>query len=413
LEATTLTENVSDVESSESMTFWNSLKEEVRKTYELLFYNRWPSWLAGILMAILALMIFLWHFPWGISGGYHNWGDWIYYLSGITDARPLSPWLHPVSVLNIGMIGGALISALFSREFRIHKTSRLEYLKGILGGMLMGVGSAFAGGCIEGGFYTAIGIFSMGGFAMMVGLGIGSYIGLRYLIWETDNMPANPAYRQPLPSQKPPFFNWSQAKPYIGGLIVLAVITAFYFYSFFDVTEIGGLCFFGMLVGMVMHRSRFCFVRVFRCPMMTGDAEMVKTVSLSLVIYAMGSAVIKWNFLQPDMMGVYHPFWIGSLVGGVFFGMGMIIAGSCASSALWRMAEGNTKIMAAVISFCIVNPLVVEAVKYSGIEHLLGKGLFVPKVLTWHVTLPLYALFFLLVSQLAVWNEKTEKFVIF
>ena len=77
--------------------------------------------------------------------------------------------------------------------------------------------------------------------------------------------------------------------------------------------------FFGLVIGLVMHRSRFCFVRAFRDPLMTGDAEMVKVVSLSLMIYGLGSAVIKWNYIQPDTMGVFHPFWIGSLLGGSHF----------------------------------------------------------------------------------------------
>ncbi len=162
-----------------------------------------------------------------------------------------------------------------------------------------------------------------------------------------------------------------------------------------------------------MHRTRFCFVRAFRDPLMTGDSSMVKVLFTSLTIYAFGSAVIKWGYLQPDTMGVYHPFWIGSLVGGIFFGIGMVVGGSCASSALWRIGEGNTKIMIAVLCFCITNPVVYILIRRLDLVEMLGKGVYVPDVFTWYLTIPMYVLFFLLIVYIAIWNEKSEKFVIF
>ena len=100
------------------------------------------------------------------------------------------------------------------------------------------------------------------------------------------------------------------------------------------------LLFFGALIGLIMHRSRFCFVRAFRCPFMTGDAEMVKIVAMSLMIYGMGTAVIKWAWIQEPSMGVNHNFWIGSLLGGVIFGIGMLLAGGC---ALYLLRSGQFK----------------------------------------------------------------------
>lgn len=397
----------------ESVNFWNSVKEETRNNYIAVFEKDWPAWLAGIFIAILAILIFLWQTPWGIAGGYRNWGDWFYYLIGFNSNRPNVPWLNSMSVTNFGLFVGALASALMSRQFQIRRAPAFEYIKGLVGGILMGAGAALAGGCNVGGFYTAIGVFSMGGYAMMFGLGVGAYIGLRYLLWEMEHLPPQMAIQASSGTVKTPRINWPKVQPYIGGAVITAAVAAFYLYSLFDKTQIGGLLFFGLLIGLIMHRSRFCFVRAFRCPFMTGDAEMVRVVAMSLMIYGLGSAVIKWSYIQPDTMGVYQPFWLGSLLGGLIFGIGMLIAGGCASGTLWRIGEGHTKLVVTLIGFSLTNSMLLNILKKTGLGEKLGSGVYLPNVFTWYFALPLFLIFLLFWALVAIWNEKTEKFVIF
>ncbi len=394
----------------ENESFLSSTREDFSAAYIAIFQKEWPAWLAGIFMGVMALIIFMWQGPWGIAGGYKNWGQWFYYLVGITDAKPdTTPWLNTMSLTNIGLLSGAFISALLSKQFGIRGTSGREYTKGIIGGILMGTGAAFAGGCNVGGFYTALGMFSMGGYAMMIGLGVGANLGLRILLWEMEHLPAKPSAP---PAAKTQAFNWTKVQPYIGGIFLLSFIALFYIYDVFDKTQLGGLLFFGLLIGIIMHRSRFCFSRAFRCPFMTGEAKMVQAVSISLMVYGLGSAVIKWNYLQPDMMGVYHPFWIGSLVGGIIFGTGMLLAGGCASSTLWRVGEGHTKLMVTLVAFALTNPMVNLFLKTSGLDPKLGTGTFLPKVVTWYLTAPVFLLILIIWILWARWNEKHDKFVL-
>jgi len=389
-----------------------SIKEEARKNYIAVFEQDWPSWLAGIFIALLALMIFLWDAPWGIAGGYKNWGNWVLYFLGINNDKPFAPWFHPMSMSNFGIFAGAFFSAMMSRQFKIRKAPNLEYAKGIVGGVLMGIGAAFAGGCNVGGFFTATGMLSMGGIAMMVGLGGGAWIGLKYLLWELEHLPAKPLGEK---KASGPFLgiHWDRVQPYIGIVVMVAVIAAFYAYSVIDKTVIGGLLFFGFLIGLVMHRARFCFVRAFRCPFMTGEAEMVKVVAMSLMIYGMGSAIIKWAWIKDPMIGVYHPFFLGSLVGGLIFGVGMILAGGCASSTLWRVGEGHLKLVLTLIGFALSNALAAKAIAALKLSDRLGKGIFMPEVFTWQITIPLFIIFFVMWAFIAIWNEESERFVIF
>jgi len=146
---------------------------------------------------------------------------------------------------------------------------------------------------------------------------------------------------------------------------------------------------------------------------MTGEAEMVKVVAMSLMIYGMGSAIIKWAWIKDPMTGVYHPFFLGSLVGGLVFGVGMILAGGCASSTLWRVGEGHLKLVMTLIGFALSNALTSKAIAALKLSDKLGKGIFMPEVFTWGMTIPLFIIFFVMWAFIAIWNEESEKFVIF
>ena len=395
-------------------TFWNILKGEFTDGYSTVFEKKWPAWSAGILLAIIALLVFLWNVPWGIAGGYRNWGDWILYFIIPGHHRPeMAPWLHTLSVTNFGLLTGAMASAMLSRQFKIRKAPGLEYINGIIGGIFMGAGAALASGCNVGGFYTAIGVFSMGGYTMMIGLGAGAFIGLKLLLWEMEHLPQKTVTTKSSSSSEKSVINWLQVQQVTGVIIFLAGVVAFYVYAYFGKAQVGGLLFFGLLIGLVMHRSRFCFARAFREPFMTGDAEMVRAVALSLIIYGSGSAVIKWSYIQPPNMGVFHPFWIGSLIGGLIFGIGMLLAGGCASSTLWRAGEGHTKLMTTLVCFAITNSITRSLINSTGLKEKLGIGKFMPDIISWQAAMPVFVAIILIWILIADWNEKTEKFVIF
>ena len=396
---------------------WREIWKEIRNGCHFIFIRDMPMWVAGIGLGVLSILIFLWRYPWGISSGYTNWGDQLYYyfglgqLAGLQEA-PLTPWMHPVSIMNLGMIFGSMGAAMMKRQFSVYRAPNREYVKGFIGGALMGIGSPLANGCIEGGFYTAVGVYSLGGFAMMIGLAVGSILGVKYLIWEMLYWPVKLPATAPPADKKTPPIDWRKIYPYIGASIYIVFCLSFYVYAHFDKTVLGGMAFFGLWIGFFMQRARFCLQRTFRNPFMTGDYEMVKAVILSLVIYSSGSAVIKYGFFQPDTHGVDHRFWLGSLIGGLIFGLGMVIAGACASSGLWRAGEGNTKIWMAIVGFITVNPPVKYVVNTTAIANYLGKGVYIPDVLTWTWTPVFYLAFFIVWYLLAAYNAKTERFVI-
>ena len=44
-----------------STSFWTSLKEEARRNYITIFEQEWPTWLAGILLALVSLAALIEH----------------------------------------------------------------------------------------------------------------------------------------------------------------------------------------------------------------------------------------------------------------------------------------------------------------------------------------------------------------
>jgi uncharacterized membrane protein YedE/YeeE len=319
--------------------------------------------------------------------------------------------MHNFSLSNLGLLGGALASSLMARQFRVTRAPGIEYAKGVVGGILMGFGSVLAAGCNIGGYYIAIGTFSASGFAMMFGMIGGTFLGVKYLLWEVEKFPTLSS-RPPAVKPGKTGINWAKVQPYIGAAILILIVLLFYVYAEGGKSMLGGFLFLGMLIGFLLHRSRFCFVASFRDFFMTGESKFLIAVGISTVVFAFGMAALKALFIAEEDVGVLNRFWLGGLSGGLVFGFGMVLAGGCGSSSLWRSAEGNTKLWVTIIFFALSTSFFYQLLTDYGWLKKLGQAVYLARVLTWEVTLPLYVLFFFLLIMIAIWNEKTQKFVI-
>src|SRR2546430_4519761 len=162
----------------------------LRAQWDALVGRAWPVWGAALLVATVNVFLFAFDRPWTASDGLRNWGDWVLRGAGVVQRADLvAPWLYSGSLLNLGVLFGGLTAALLSREFAVRVPPRGEAIKGAGGGVLMGVGAMLAFGCNIGGFFSAISALSLSGFGMMLGLGLGAFLGLRYLLWEMERRP--------------------------------------------------------------------------------------------------------------------------------------------------------------------------------------------------------------------------------
>ena len=383
-----------------------------KRGYQTVFYENWPLWVGGLFLGIMSVITFAWARPWGVAGGLRNWGDWFFSLTGIYRHAPASPLISTSSLLTLGLLWGAFGSALMSKQFAIRMSPPLELIKGVVGGILMGIGASMSGGCNVGGFFSAVSALSASGLTMMVGLLAGAYLGLRYLYWEMEHLPSGPSWGTGA-AKEGKGFNWLGIEPYIGIAVLIAAVIFAWVYSKQAFTREGGLLLCGIAFGVIIQRTRFCFVRGFRDPFMTGESEAPRAIALAVIISMLGFAALKWTGLRAESIYVPQAFWFGSLVGGVIFGVGMVVAGGCGSGSVWRAGEGHVKLMLAVVFFALSISLFEAWTRSSKtLTALMGHRIFLPDFLTYKWSLIFIITILLAYYLLATWNEETDKFVV-
>lgn len=107
----------------------------------------------------------------------------------------------------------------------------------------------------------------------------------------------------------------------------------------------------GLAFGFVLQRGRVCFNSAFRDLRLMHDNFMFKAALLAVALETiafLAMAQFGWIHLNPKPLN-----WIGVIVGGFVFGLGMVLAGGCASGTTYRIGEGNTTSWLAGLSFGI------------------------------------------------------------
>jgi uncharacterized membrane protein YedE/YeeE len=385
------------------------MKRAFAEQYEALFRHPWPVWGAAILVAATNVFLFVFDRPFTASDGVRNWGDWVLVGAGLLD-RPdlIAPWLYSGSLLNLGVLVGALAAALLSREFAVRVAPAGELVKGAVGGAMLGVGAMLALGCNIGGFFSAVSALSLSGLAMMAGLIAGAWLGLRYLLWELEHRPGwssgtarvFAAAAAEGPSRQP-----------VAGLAVLVLLLAVPFlYSQAGHGARGLFLVFGAAFGFVFQRSRFCLVRAFREPFMTGDGEHTRAAALAVVVSMLGFTLLKFTDLKDRGDWVFPSAGAGALVGGLIFGIGMVLAGGCGSGSIWRVGEGQVKLWIAVATFALGASLTRLALTETGLAQQLGAAVFLPNVVGWAAAVLLVVAVMGAWAVFATWNEHAGKF---
>jgi uncharacterized membrane protein YedE/YeeE len=103
---------------------------------------------------------------------------------------------------------------------------------------------------------------------------------------------------------------------------------------------------FGLAFGFVLQRGRFCFASAFRDLFLLGHGRTMKGVLLGLAVGSVGFAVVMARQIPIVDMGFLPPTanvlpaGVHTALGGVLFGVGMVLAGGCVSGSLYRMGEG-------------------------------------------------------------------------
>jgi len=109
--------------------------------------------------------------------------------------------------------------------------------------------------------------------------------------------------------------------------------------------------FVGVLFGFVLQRGRFCMNSAFRDIVLFKDYALLKTVAAAILVSMAGFAIME---LTGVITLAPKPLWWGAnILGSFVFGIGMVIAGGCASGITYRVGEGMVGAMTAVLGLTI------------------------------------------------------------
>jgi len=168
------------------------------ETYKALFVNPWTYMTGAVVLAVLNIaLLAATGKAWGVTTSLAYWGGWIWQAVGgdphgwayFAEVKPAfnAPGFNffkdPGSLTNLGIVVGALLSALLASQFRVRrlKSSR-QIAAAILGGLVMGLGARMAFGCNIGDLFTAIPSMALHGWVFMVSIFLGAAVGSKLLI---------------------------------------------------------------------------------------------------------------------------------------------------------------------------------------------------------------------------------------
>lgn len=141
------------------------------------------------------------------------------------------------------------------------------------------------------------------------------------------------------------------------GFLVLVLMVAFGIFIGFRNSSVALFWIFGCSFGFILQKSRFCFTASLRDPCITGSTSVTRAVLIAFAITTIGFTAIKYGaFVNGDPIpgqSYIMPISFATVVGGIMFGTGMVIAGGCASGTLMRIGEGFSMQMISLVFFVI------------------------------------------------------------
>jgi uncharacterized membrane protein YedE/YeeE len=172
----------------------------------------------------------------------------------------------------------------------------------------------------------------------------------------------------------------------------------------------------GLAFGYILQRSRFCFTASMRDPYLTGGTSLTRAVLVAFAITTIGFAAIKYSYFSKGLpipgMGYVVPISFATVIGAFMFGIGMVIAGGCASGTLMRVGEGFFMQMISIIFFIVGSLWGAHDFgwwKYHVISK--GQAIFLPDLFGWFgaVVVQLLIIFLLYMAAEKYQKIRSEK----
>lgn len=168
------------------------------EVFKALFVNPWTYVTGAVLLALLNIVLLAsTGKPWGVTTAFAFWAGWIWnglggdahswaYFSEVAkpfNGASFSFMTDRASLLDLGVIAGALLSVLLASQARFKKVrSWKQVVAALLGGLLMGFGARLSFGCNIGAMFSGLPSMSLHGWVFMIFIFLGAAAGSKLLV---------------------------------------------------------------------------------------------------------------------------------------------------------------------------------------------------------------------------------------
>lgn len=107
----------------------------------------------------------------------------------------------------------------------------------------------------------------------------------------------------------------------------------------------------GIAFGYVIQRGGFCLMRALSNLYLMRDAAMARAYVLALLVAMAGVHALATVGLVEFTIRPFH--WLSNSIGGLIFGVGMVLAGGCSGSTWYRTGEGAVGAWVILLGFAL------------------------------------------------------------
>lgn len=325
------------------------MREILKTYYEKVVAGFWSQYFAIVSLGVLSALYFgSLGIAWAVTGEFTRWGGHMLQFLGIDTSHYTylklinftgNPLTRLDGVLVIGMFAGALISALLGQNVKLRIPTGKRVLQALIGGIIAGFGTRMAMGCNLAALFSGIPEFSFHTWLFTLGTIAGTYLGLKVsmLPWMMGSPKLSRANLGV--AVENPFYY--RIQPWLGGLGLALIV--FYLVKQSSSNYPANLLLattFGFGFGFLIQKGQVCFTSAFRDLWLTGRATTAKAIVWGLVVQTLITAVFLAKGMPPKVIWWAGP---GALLGGVLFGIGIVIAGGCETGWMYRAMEGQVQ----------------------------------------------------------------------
>jgi len=145
---------------------------------------------------------------------------------------------------------------------------------------------------------------------------------------------------------------------------------------------------FGIAIGFVFYRSGICFSTAFSDIVIFRNFRMFRTSLILLLVSFLGFNIVQVysNISNGIIPGYIFPVGLHTAIGGILFGMGMVLTGACVCGTLQKLSEGFLLFWFVLGGVVIGSLLGAYHYPWWEVSYLSWEPVFLPNIFGWRVS---------------------------